>query len=633
MKRRTLAGMTAAATTMAMIPAAALAATSADDHKVALTSSGVVTTTATGRVVVHGAAAASSSMLLTLQLPMRNQALADVMLARGTTLTPAQYRSYFAPTQAQVTRVTAWAKKNGMAVSSTSRDSGSITVQAPVNRVNRAFAVSVKRASAGKVSGLAVDRAPQVPASLGLSGVAGLNTLHRMQTNHRSMGLKRSTLAVSSPASKRAPVTTHTSAAAAAGSQKCSSYWGENLAPTAKKWTNESNYLCGYSPQQLTRMYGTTGTKQAPAIGILLWGGDTNMLKLTNDYMTAAGYPKLSSYTATIAKPSVNMNQCDPNGVKAEHAMDVQSSHAIAPSAPIYYYGAADCGDVALTKSLSAMVNGRKVQSISMSFGSTTDAGMTAADKAAWDRPFQLAGLTGISVFASTGDWGNNSTQNGGVKGVGHPASSAYATAVGGTAVGLDSKGGQPVVAGWENRFYTQPSLSSTAGIKDVTATLPPASGGGGGVSASFAQPTWQKGVVKGSTTKRVLPDISALADPYTAYTVRYTDYSTGTARPVYSSIGGTSLASPVIAAVVSVAKAQNGRKIGLASPFLYKLRGTAAIKDVNFAGKAGIYAPAGDYNLVGLDAKPEDLVSGAGWDNVTGLGTPTAAFLSAFGK
>ena len=41
-----------------------------------------------------------------------------------------------------------------------------------------------------------------------------------------------------------------------------------------------------------------------------------------------------------------------------------------------------------------------------------------------------------------------------------------------------------------------------------------------------------------------------------------------------------------------------------------------------------------GDY-VVGFDRKPQrDLQSKAGWDNVTGVGTPNgAAFLSGFGK
>ncbi|AKU18385.1 hypothetical protein VV02_25285 [Luteipulveratus mongoliensis] len=636
-----MAALTAAATTLAIIPTAAAFAASGgeDDWKVSLNNSG--TSVATGsnqRVVVHGSASTTTKVSATLQLPLRNQAEADKLIAQGVTMTPAQYREKFAPTQAQVDKVSKWAKKNGLTVSEVSRDAGTVSVRSDVKAVNKAFGVTMQRATLGATTGLTVNADPKVPASLGLAGVAGLNTLHRMQTHNTKIGNQRTALAPKSASTKgkKGSTLTHMGgkAANAAGSQDCAAYWGKNVAPTAKKWGQESNYLCGYLPQDLVKMYGTDGAKaQKPAVGILLWGGDTNMKTITNDYMTEAGYPKLDSYTASIAAPDSHMPQCDPDGVKGEHALDVQSSHAIAPAAPIYYYGAASCFDDALTTSLAKMVNEHKVSTISMSFGSTTDAGMTAADKAAWDRPFQQAALTGISVFASTGDWGDNHTRNtGGAKGVGHPASSTNVTAVGGTSVGLAEDGSQPVVTGWENRFYKQPSLDSTAGIVDVTATQTPTSGAGGGVSASYTQPTWQKGVVTGTTSMRALPDVSAIGDPYTGFTIRYTSGG----QVGYSAIGGTSLSSPAMAAIVGLSKAQNGKKIGLASPWIYKLKGTGAIKDVNAVNKAGVWAPSNDgaYNLVGFDAKPEGLASAAGWDNVTGVGTPSgASFLANFGK
>ncbi|MDE9364597.1 S53 family peptidase [Luteipulveratus sp. YIM 133132] len=620
MKRRNLAAVTAALSTMALVPAAALAAGSDDDRSVTLHNSGTAITSDSGdRVVLHAAAPQGRQVSATLQLPMRDQARARQLIARGVTMTPAQYRAAFTPTQAKIDRAAAWARGKGLTVTGTSRDTGTVEVSSTVRTMNRAFGVNLHDASLNGRRGMAVDRDPKVPASLGLSGVAGLNTLHRVQSNSSRLLEK-----VPSPGKR-----THATAAAA---DSCAPYWGSVLKPTAKKWAQESNVLCGYQPKDLATMYGAKGAAaKAPALGILLWGGDTAMKTITNQYMTKTGYPQLTSYTATIAKPDANMPACDPEGVKGEHALDVQSSHAIAPSAPIFYYGASSCYDGALTKMLGTMVSEHKVSTISMSFGSTSDAGMTASDKSAWDRPFQQAALTGISVFASTGDIGNNSTVNDGAKGVGHPASSINVTAVGGTSVGMTSAGTKSVVAGWESRFYQQPSLSSTTGITDVTAANG-VEGAGGGVSQSYAQPSWQKGVVSGSTTMRTVPDVSALADPATGYTIRFTENVTVS----YGSFGGTSLSSPVTAALVGLSKAQTGRKIGLATPWIYKLRGTSALSDVNAPGKAGVYLPGAGrpFNLIGFDAKPEDLVTKAGWDNVTGVGTPSgSAFLSELGK
>jgi hypothetical protein len=90
------------------------------------------------------------------------------------------------------------------------------------------------------------------------------------------------------------------------------------------------------------------------------------------------------------------------------------------------------------------------------------------------------------------------------------------------------------------------------------------------------------------------------------------------------------------------LSKAHTGRKVGLASPSLYRLLGTSALRDVR-AGSVGLYFPfnpagagaqPGSY-VVGFDRKPQgDLQSRPGWDNVTGVGTPNGTtFLDAFGR
>ena len=47
-----------------------------------------------------------------------------------------------------------------------------------------------------------------------------------------------------------------------------------------------------------------------------------------------------------------------------------------------------------------------------MSFGSSTDAGYDASLNDGWNKATLQASLAGISVFASSGDSGNNSPQN-----------------------------------------------------------------------------------------------------------------------------------------------------------------------------------------------------------------------------
>src|SRR6185312_320420 len=105
--------------------------------------------------------------------------------------------------------------------------------------------------------------------------------------------------------------------------------------------------------------------------------------------------------------------------------------------------------------------------------------------------------------------------------------------------------------------------------------------GAGGGVSALFAQPAYQKGVVPNSlatsvdgTPSRVVPDVSDLADPYTGFQIALRpiidDSTLQTGAFEYDTYGGTSLASPITAAKMALVQAATGARIGFANPALY---------------------------------------------------------------
>ena len=643
MNRRRIATVTMVATAAAMFPAAASIASAADTgggSSVLVGSGKVITGPKQSKVLRHGNAPESTPMALSLVVPLPNQAQALALAAKGVVLSPAEYTRRFGASQASVDKAAAWAKANGFKVTYVSRDAGQVFVTANVGKVNRALGITMQRATLGSVSGLAPNADPRVAKSSGITAVSGLSTLSKKQPlNTQGLNSTRTTLRPT--AKKVTPKANGTTD----GSPNCADYWGDHLYPKAKKYSQMSNALCGYYPQDLQKIYGTSSVaSQTPTLGILLWGNDPQILARTNEYMASAKFPQLASSRYKVFSSGKTVpSDCAPDDVNVEQALDVQSTHAIAPNATIHYYDAGTCYDADLTASLQKMVTAHQVSTISMSFGTGSDAGETAASKAAWDRPLLQAQLTGISTFASSGDQGNNSTLNSdGSQGVGLPASSNYTTAVGGTAIGLSSGGAQTVAAGWENRYLYQANTDN-ATFQDVTFTkrFLPVSGAGGGQSASYAQPTWQKGKV-GSYTRRAVPDVSALADPSTGYTIHVNDNtSEGGGQAVYFSVGGTSLASPIVAALVGIAKKKNNVSIGLAAPYFYKLAGTSAIKDINYPGKAGVFYNVGDAdgNLVpkvgyqvGLDAKPENLVSAPNWDNVTGVGTPNGlSFINAF--
>ncbi|MFQ4147887.1 hypothetical protein AAGW05_04180 [Arthrobacter sp. LAPM80] len=96
--------------------------------------------------------------------------------------------------------------------------------------------------------------------------------------------------------------------------------------------------------------------------------------------------------------------------------------------------------------------------------------------------------------------------------------------------------------------------------------------GAGGGVSAVFAQPAYQKGVVPNSLAHgmRVMPDVSTLADYCPGYVIGISPInndSTLITDPftVHTS-GGTSLAAPLSAGQMAVAQQVSGRTPGFAT-------------------------------------------------------------------
>ena len=632
MKRRQIAtGAVALTTAVAMAGAGASSAHAAgrSTDNVRLTNSGPAALQNHQGMRTIGTAPSSTNVDLSLAVPLRNQALLNSMLAKGTVISPAEYNRLFSASPASLKRVSDWAKKQGLKVTSTDASNGLVTATAPVRTVNKAFSLTLQRVTLGSRTGLAPNAAPLVPRSLGVTSVVGLSTVNTFHTGPM-------------PSVRPLPTRTtlHTQSqsgfgkvkTAAVGSTSCSNYWGQNVYVTAKKFSSMSNFACGYSPQQAVKMYNAAKGQNVKAnIGVLLWCDDAQVQAKTNNLSTHYKYPKLAHYYDESA--AENKSQCADGDAYGEQDMDVQTSHIISPQSSIYYYGASDSSDAALLSIFKKAVNQHKVSTISMSWGGDEQSGSFQTQ---FDRVAAKAAATGISLFASSGDMGDGSIVAGGTKPTqakapSYPATSPFFTAVGGTASALNKSGGRAFTAGWSTSWWQQPNPASLTGIKRL-GYFGNSVGAGGGVSKVYAQPSWQKGKVGTlSKTKRVIPDVSAIADPATPLALEFDLGQIGTS-------GGTSQSSPLVAALVATSKAITGRKVGNAAPYFYKLKGTSNLRDVKpvAAGKYGlIYGTTntGALALEGLAQPSDSLRVKAGWDDVTGLGEPTGSFLTAFGK
>jgi len=101
----------------------------------------------------------------------------------------------------------------------------------------------------------------------------------------------------------------------------------------------------------------------------------------------------------------------------------------------------------------------------------------------------------------------------------------------------------------------------------------------------------------------------------------------------------GTSAASPLVAALSADAKQATGHALGFLNPALYRMAGSAAVHDVLpvdpadppiMAGATAFTGESTDPYLVTL-GQDSSLEVTTGYDDVTGVGSPTSSFVSAF--
>jgi len=127
-----------------------------------------------------------------------------------------------------------------------------------------------------------------------------------------------------------------------------------------------------------------------------------------------------------------------------------------------------------------------------------------------------------VAITFSAGDGGF---------GVEYPAASQHVTAVGGTSLGVDAS----------NHYIGETAWSGT----------------GSGCSAYEAQPALQTALNLTGCGKRMVADVSADADPNTGAAVYDSVRYSG--RSGWFEVGGTSLASPIIAATYVLANNSSG--------------------------------------------------------------------------
>jgi subtilase family serine protease len=256
-----------------------------------------------------------------------------------------------------------------------------------------------------------------------------------------------------------------------------------------------------------------------------------------------------------------NVDLCGGSGWYSEQALDVESSHTMAPGAHIQYVGAKNCLNDGLLAALNtAITSGASV--VTNSWDDVTgDVFTDAATRNTFDNTFMLAASTGVTVLFCSHDFGDNFATFG-MFAQNYPATSSFVTAVGGTALEVNAKNGRQPEYGWSTarQVLCESKTRNCGSATTPTTPLAYDNGGAGGTSYVYTQPFYQKGVVpkalalrnqafNGPVPYRVVPDISMDGDPQTGFLIGLTQtFPNGTYYDQFKE-GGTSLSSPLLAA------------------------------------------------------------------------------------
>ena len=262
----------------------------------------------------------------------------------------------------------------------------------------------------------------------------------------------------------------------------------------------------------------------------------------------------------------------------AEIALDVQWAHAIAPLARLVLIEVSAANSNRLQDGI-ALANRMGAGVVSMSFGAVEGSWVKATDV-----NFATAGM---SYVAAAGDNGAQALW---------PAVSPKVVAVGGTSLQWGGLGVRHEAA-W--------------------------SGSGGGASAWESLPSWQSGLVvpgAGTARMRTVPDVAFNADPNTGQYVALT--AKGATTTSWNAWGGTSIGAPQWAGLVAVANARRAAAsrtpLGDFHVTLYR----------SIGGSTVTRAAAFSDIVEGSDGRCASCAAVAGYDTVTGWGTPNAGTL-----
>ncbi len=479
-----------------------------------------------------GAANSQQQLNLSVGLQLRNRQELENLLSnlydpRSSMyhhfLTPQQFNAEFGPTADQQQQVISYLRSQGFSVTHVSSNGMLIDASATVAQAESAFQVSINNYKVGANSFFANASAPTIPGTLSslILSIGGLdNSTHWKPILQSDLSQQQLVLSPGKP---------HTSHKA-------------HATPS------------GYGPSDLLGAYDGNALHQANILG----DNQTVAVFELDGYQSSDITQYLQNYnlgTPNISNVLVDSYDGSAGQGAIEVELDIEVVAAMAPHAnQVVYEGPNTTQGV--NDTYNKIVTDNRAQVMTVSWGECETAS-GASELQTLDGIFQQGAAQGISMFAAAGDSGAYDCGDGTLS-VDSPASDPYITGVGGTTLQINN---------------------GTYGSETVWGNSSNSEGGGGGISNTFKQPSWQTGPGvqnQYSNGNREVPDVSADADPATGYAVYCTVSAAGCSSSGWIVVGGTSAAAPLWAgstALIDQYLQQQGKsREGYANPALYGL-------------------------------------------------------------
>jgi hypothetical protein len=351
------------------------------------------------------------------------------------------------------------------------------------------------------------------------------------------------------------------------------------MRPRANLIKHSLNELSKAHPQVGTGPNGTfwgNDFRKAYASGVSLNGAGQmlGLLEFDGYYVYDINLYRSGTHGVNVPLINVLLDGFDgtPGQDNVEVALDIEVAGAMAPglSAIIVYEGG-DGNDI-----LNRMATDNLAKQLSSSWSFPGDS--------TTEQILQEMAAQGQSYFSASGDLGAYTS------GAPSPFDYPYVTSVGGTTLHTTSTGAWQSEASWNQADGTT----------------------GGGISTSFAIPSWQQGINMttnlGSTAMRNLPDVSMIADLTWCY------YDNGSS----SFVSGTSIGAPLWAGFVAMVNQQsaslNQPSAGFINPAVY-----AISQGPGYSTNFHDIIAGNNTN----SASPTQFFAVPGFDLCTGVGSP----------